>query len=161
VHRTTPKPAEESILNVPYLRAIRVSRLLMTYLTKCETGPGQIYRVKIPTFPQSPKETRAARISRQFMTENIYDEATATNQIREDLPRRRKRTAHGLPRVGEAGTVRQPSSDQRLHSEFSIGFSVKNRQQLARPARSHKIVHLLLRAGKLIEALCIDHYDRE
>ena len=40
---------------------------------------------------------------------------------------------------------------------LELEFSVKNRQQLARPTRSHKIVHLLLRVGKFIEALCIDH----
>jgi hypothetical protein len=38
---------------------------------------------------------------------------------------------------------------------------MNNRQQLAGTARSHKIVHLLLRVGKLIEALGIDHNDRE
>jgi hypothetical protein len=43
----------------------------------------------------------------------------------------------------------------------TLGFSVKNRQQLAGSACSHKIVHLLLRDRKFIEALCIDHYYRE
>ena len=38
---------------------------------------------------------------------------------------------------------------------------MKNRQQLAGSTRSHKIVHLLLRGGKFIEALGIDHNDRE
>ena len=74
-----------------------------------------------------------------------------------------KRIAGGLPTLKKQSlwVFRQLSSDQRLHSEFLLGFPVKNRQQLARPARSHKIVHLLLRVGKFIEALGIDHNDRE
>jgi hypothetical protein len=47
------------------------------------------------------------------------------------------------------------------NTESGLGFSMKNCQQLARPTRSHKIVHLFLWTGKFIEALGIDHSDRE
>jgi hypothetical protein len=54
-----------------------------------------------------------------------------------------------------------PTSEELPSSRHSLAFSVKNRQQLAGPARSHKIVHPLLRVGKFIEALGIDHNDCE
>jgi hypothetical protein len=42
-----------------------------------------------------------------------------------------------------------------------LGFSMKNREQLASTARSHEIVHLFLRRGEVIESLHVDHYHGE
>jgi len=62
VHRTTPKPAEESILNVPYLSAIRVSNSDMlepedvagAVLLACKQSPGsRIIEIQMRTMAES------------------------------------------------------------------------------------------------------------
>ena len=81
-----------------------------------------------------------------------------TNSLWAKKPRRPKSAPRSRKQSGDASITFIRS---RLNSEFPLGFSVNNRQQLARPTRSHKIVHLFLRGGEFIDVRYVNHYYSE
>jgi hypothetical protein len=55
----------------------------------------------------------------------------------------------------------RPQREKDNKSLAARASPVENREQLARPASSHKIIQLLLRTGEFFKSLHVDHYHGE